>query len=119
WLFGLAAWVPLLYLSASLAIGLSHPLADRLLGRRARIPLTPARLSVGFIGLCAIWFGSGALPFSSAVVSAILLPASVGLWFWLDRTREGLALAALTALGGVAAEATLSHAGLFHHTHQD
>jgi hypothetical protein len=117
--FGVAWWVPLLYIGAALGIGLSHPLVDRLLGRRARPPLTPLRLAAGFVGLCAVWFGSGALPLSTGGVSAILGPVVLALWFFLDRTGQGLALALATALSGFAVEVTLSRAGLFHHTHQD
>src|SRR5262245_20711158 len=85
-------WVPFLYMGAALAIGLLHPVADKVLKCPARVPLTPKHLLAGFVGLCAIWFASGALPFASAVVAMILAPASVGLWFWLDRTWQGLVM---------------------------
>jgi len=112
-------WVPFLYAGASLAIGLSHPLADELLRRRALVPLTPKLLLGGFAGLCAIWFASGALPFASWVVALILAPVSLLLWRWLDRTWQGLVMAFATALGGCAVEVLLSRAGLFSHTHPD
>jgi hypothetical protein len=118
-MFGIAWWVPLLYTCASLAIGLSHPIADRLLGRRPRFPHTRARLAVGFFGLCAIWFASGALPFSTMVVSAFLAPAALALWWTLDRTWQGLLAAVATAIVGFAVEVVLSRAGFFHHTHPD
>jgi hypothetical protein len=117
--FGVPWWVPLLYTGAALSIGLSTPIADGLLGRRARFPDTPARLGAGFVGLCAVWFASGALPLGSAVVAGILAAASLGMWWGLDRTWQGLAEAAATAVGGCAVEVTLSRAGLFQHTHQD
>jgi hypothetical protein len=117
--FGVAWWVPLLYTGAALGIGLSHPLADRLRSRRSLAPLTPVRLAAGFVGLCAVWFGSGALPLSTTAVSSILAPVALALWFFLDRTGPGLALSFVTALFGFAVEVTLSRAGLFHHTHQD
>lgn len=112
-------WVPLLYTGASLAIGLSHPVMDPLLGRAQPPPLTPARLAAGFVGLCAVWFASGAIHLPSAIVAAILAPASLALWWWLDRTGQGLAQAAATAVGGCAVEIVLSRAGVFSHTHQD
>ncbi|MFT3765402.1 MAG: hypothetical protein QM820_07805 [Minicystis sp.] len=112
-------WVPLLYLGASLAIGLSHPAADGMLGRPAPPLLTRGRLAAGFLGFCAIWFASGALHFSSAIVAAILAPASLALWWWLDGTGQGLVQGATTALGGCAVEIGLSRVGLFSHTHQD
>ena len=111
-------WVPLLYTGAALSIGLSHPAADRLL-RRAPAPLTRPRLVAGFAAFCAVWFLSGALPFGSLVVAAILAPASLALWWWLDRTWQGLVQAALTAAGGCAVELTLTRAGLFAHNHPD
>jgi phosphatidylglycerophosphate synthase len=112
-------WVPLLYMGASLAIGLTHPMADALLHRPVREPLTVSRVAAGFAGFCAIWVASGALPLGSAAVAAILAPASLALWWWLDRTWQGLAQAAATAAGGCAVEVVLSRAGLFAHTHPD
>jgi hypothetical protein len=112
-------WVPFLYMGASLAIGLSHPVADAFLRRRARQPLTGARVAAGFAGFCAVWVASGAIPLGSAAVAAVLAPASLALWWWLDRTWQGLAQAAATAAGGCAVEVGLSRAGLFAHTHPD
>src|SRR5262245_1730237 len=83
-------WVPFLYASASLLIGLGHPLADELLRRPTRVALTRGRLLGGFAALCAIWFASGALPFASWVVALILTPVSLLVWCWLDRTWQGL-----------------------------
>ncbi len=111
-------WVPLLYAGAALAIGLTHPLADRRLGR---IPVLsgPPRRAAGFAGFCAVWVASGAIPLGSAAVAAILAPASLALWWWLDATWQGLVQAAATAAGGCAVERVLSQAGLFAHTHPD
>ena len=117
--FGVPWWVPLLYAGAALGIGLSTPIADALLGRQARFAETPARLGAGFVGLCAVWFASGALPLGSGAVAVILAAASVGIWWGLDRTWQGLVEAAGTALAGCAVEVTLSRAGLFEHRHQD
>src|SRR5580704_15914898 len=112
-------WVPLLYAGAALAIGLSHPAVDAALGRRPRLPLTGGRVAAGFGVFCAVWLASGALPFASSAVAAILAPASLALWWWLDRTWQGLAQAVTTAAGGCAVEVALSRAGLFSHTHPD
>jgi hypothetical protein len=115
---GIAWWVPLLYTGASLAIGLSHPQMDALLGK-PRVSLDRGRLLVGFVGLCAIWFASGAIHLDTLAVSAILAPASLALWFFLDRTWQGLAIAFGTAIMGCAIEVVLSGAGFFHHEHPD
>jgi hypothetical protein len=112
-------WVPLLYMGAALAIGLSHPLGDAPFGRRPRLPLTRGRVAAGFAGFCAVWLASGALPFSSAIVCAVLAPASLALWWWLDRSWQGLLQAAATVACGCAVEIVLSRAGLFSHTHPD
>jgi hypothetical protein len=117
--FGVPPWVPFLYIGAALAIGLIIPAGDRLLGRRARFPHTPARLVMGFVGLCAVWFLSGALPFGTAEVSVLLAAASLGMWWALERTWQGLVAAGAAALGGCATEVLLSRAGLFRHTHPD
>jgi hypothetical protein len=116
---GVPAWVPFLYMGAALSIGLLHPVGDRLLHRRPRFPHTPARLAIGFLGLCAIWFLSGALPFDTLTVSALLATAGVAMWWWLDRTWQGLLAAAATALGGCLTEVVLSRSGAFRHTHPD
>ena len=112
-------WVPIVYISASLSIGLTHPMADKLLRRRTPAQLTGARVAAGFVGFCAIWFASGAIPLGSGAVALLLAPASLALWWWLDRTVQGLAMAAGTAAGGVAVEVVLTRAGLFAHTHPD
>jgi len=116
---GIAWWVPLLYGTAAPAIGLSHPLADRWLGRQARVPHTRVRLILGFSGFCAIWFATGALPYSSTIVAAILAPISLAIWFLFDRTWQGVVLAIATAVFGFGFEAILSRLGLFRHTHPD
>jgi Insulin-induced protein (INSIG) len=118
-ILGLDWWVPLVYIGAAVGIGLSHPWLDRMLGRRSRWPHTRARLAVGLAGVCAIWLASGAIPLDSVSVTAILAPASLALWWALDRTWQGLIMACGTALSGVLVELTLTGAGLFHHNHRD
>jgi hypothetical protein len=112
-------WVPLLYTGAALVIGLSHPAMDPLLRRGPPPPLSRRRVALGFAGFCAVWLASGALPLPSPAVAAILAPASLALWWWLDRSGPGLLQAAATAAGGCAVEIVLSRAGLFSHTHPD
>jgi hypothetical protein len=112
-------WVPLLYANAAIAIGLSHPIVDRVLRPNAPVVVTPSRLLAGFVGFCAVWFASGAIHLSSAAVAGILAPVSIALWWGLDRTWQGASQALATAVGGVLVEITLSRAGLFAHTHPD
>jgi hypothetical protein len=112
-------WVPLLYTGACLAIGLSHPAVDAILRPRPSALRSRARVAAGFAGFCAVWIASGALPLGTAAVAAILAPASLALWWWLDGTWQGLAQAAGTALVGVAVEVAISSHGLFAYTHPD
>lgn len=116
---GFPLWVPLLYAAAALAIGLSHPLLDRALGRPARPPLSFARVAAGLAALCVIWFCTGALPFGSLGTTLIVGPAALAVFGVLDRTRAGLLLAASTAVTSVGVEVLLSQLGLFAHTHRD
>jgi hypothetical protein len=117
--FGVPPWVPFLYMGAAMAIGLGVPVFDDVLGRPARFPYTSARLVIGFVGLCTIWFLSGALPFDTRVTALLLAAASLGMWWGLDRTWQGLAVAGATAVGGCMMEVVLSEQGLFRHTHPD
>lgn len=116
---GIAWWVPLLYTGASLAIGLTHPAGDAILRRKARFAHTPLRLAIGFFGLCAVWFASGALPFSSPMIGVALAAMSIGLFAGLDRTWQGALQALFTALMGCGVEIVLSHLGAFSYRRPD
>lgn len=107
---GLAWWVPLMFGGACAAIGLSHRLVDRLLGRAVRP--SAARVAVGMALVLALWATSGVVkPADTAL--GILAPTSVAMWLALDCTLVGLALAIATAAAGVAVEATLASLGVF------
>jgi hypothetical protein len=112
-LWGQAWWVPLLYAGAALSIGLSHPAMDRLLGRRTTRGRSTVALVVGIAGMGAVWAGSGFLKDFPLMAGAVLAPAALALWWWLDGTWQGLVLAASTALGGAVVEYSLIQAGLF------
>jgi len=116
---GVPLWVPGLYASSALAIGLSHPLLDRSLGRAERVPLTPFRVAFGLVALCGIWFATGALPFDSLTTTLLLSPVSLAVVYAFDRTWVGVLLAIATAVTAVGVEILLSHLGLFRHTHGD
>jgi hypothetical protein len=113
---GLAWWVPLLFAGAALGIGLSHTTADRVLGRAPRPD--PIHVVAGMVMLLALWAASGVVkPARSAL--AVLVPASLALWWWLDGSAAGLALAAATAACGVVVEATLVSLGAFSYVAPD
>jgi hypothetical protein len=116
---GIAWWTPVLYAGAALAIGISHSSVDRWIGRAGARRLSPLRLGSGMLCFLAIWYATGALRLTSALVAALLAPACLAVWWLFDATRGGLALALATALAGVGVEATLVRFGLFRHTHPD
>ena len=114
--WGLPFWVPLLFGAASLAVGLSHPAFDKILG--------PDRLRPGAQGLGRVVFGllifigaytlSGYLPDSYGWHNDLLLALiAMATWALLDWTWQGLVLGVLTAVSGAAAEMILVHLGVF------
>jgi hypothetical protein len=107
---GLAWWVPLMFGGACVAIGLSHRLVDRLLGRDVRP--SAARVAAGMVLVLALWATSGVVK-PAGMALGILAPASLAMWLALDGTSVGLALAIATAAAGVAVEATLVSLGVF------
>ena len=107
---GVAWWVPLLFAGAGLAIGVSHTRIDILLGREIRPPTS--RVVAGMAVLLALWATSGFIKPAPRALW-ILAPASVIVWWLLDRSIVGLALALATAASGVVVEATLVSAGAF------
>ncbi len=115
YILGLPWWVPLLFGSAALSIGATHPSIDRHLGA------SPERAGsrgwkgvfagmVGFIGLYVI---SGMLPSPGGVSDVLLAAGAIAMWAALDRTWQGALLAASTALSGTAFEMFLVSNGVF------
>ncbi len=117
--FGLAWWVPLLYLGAAVGIGVSHPSTDAVLGRSTKRGQSSRDVMLGMLAMATIWASSGLLKDTPLLASAILGPASLLLWWLMDRTWQGAVLAASTAMAGWIIEYTLTTAGLFHHTAPD
>jgi hypothetical protein len=107
---GVAWWTPLLFATASAAIGLSHTLIDLLLDRAVRP--TTTTVVAGMVILVVLWATSGLVkPAHTALW--ILAPASIATWWFLDGSVVGLVLAFATAASGVAVEATLVSGGVF------
>jgi hypothetical protein len=117
-ILGLAWWVPLLYATAGLGIGLSHPSIDARVARPQR-EITPENVLFGLVGLAVVWVSSGYLPMKDAVRSLVLGPLALGVWFVCDRTRYGLVLALATAIVGCLVELTLLSLGAFRYAHPD
>ncbi len=107
---GVAWWVPLMFGGAALAIGYAHTIVDLVVGRHV-VP-DVRRVTVGIALLLALWVTSGLVK-PAPVALWIVAPASIAMWWFLDRTPVGLVLALATASCGVAVEATLVSAGAF------
>ncbi|MCE9624099.1 MAG: hypothetical protein K8R69_01400, partial [Deltaproteobacteria bacterium] len=97
YLWRLPFWVPILFGCAGLAIGLSHPQMDRLLGAPSQ---RPGSRSLGLVvfGIAA-FLGIYAMTAYAPLVSGgsldVLIAVSALLvWAFLDRTWQGLLLAA-------------------------
>ncbi len=111
-LAGQAVWVPPLFASAGVMMGLARPIAERLTGRLAPAP------SWGVVALAMASFMlayalSGWLdlrPWTCTLVLAALFAAA---WRCCDGSRLGLVLAAMTAVVGTAVETLLVAVGGF------
>lgn len=118
WIFMMAWWVPLLFGSAGVSVGLSHLHLDLHLKRK---PYTGTwlQVTVGILAFGAIYFASGFLPASNLEKFVVLGLASVGLWYVFDRTWQGFLQAIPTALVGCTIEILLIHFGKFYYNNPD
>jgi hypothetical protein len=111
-MFGQAWWVPPLFASAGVAIGLGRPIAERLAGRTGRLP-SRAAAALGMALFIVAYVSSGLLQALPAVCSALLAVLFILGWLRCDRSGLGLILAALTAVAGTAVEMLLVGVGAF------
>jgi hypothetical protein len=112
WHWLMARWVPLLFGGAGVAIGLVPAVADlAAYGRLARP--RPSLVLVGMLLFILAYALSGLLATAFAACTWVLGVIFALVWWMADGTRLGLALAVLTAVAGVTAEATLVHVGAF------
>lgn len=118
YVMGIPFWVPLLFASASLAVGLSHPWMDRWLGKAVDRPGTRG-MGIAIFGLLvfmAVYGLSGFLPWPTGGLSDLVLMFLATLvWIFLDRSWQGLILGAFTAIIGTAVEITLVHYHAFYY----
>lgn len=117
-LLGLAWWVPPLFGTAAVAIGLGRPLAERILGTISPAPRGGPVLFGMLLFVAAYVVSSIGPGGSTGRAAALVAIAAVG-WIACDRHATGLLHAALTAAGGVLVEAVLVRAGAFEHTRVD
>jgi len=111
-LFGQAWWVPPLFATAALAIGLGRPLVERVLGVHGSVPTASA--AAGGMALFVLAYAASGLVRGGPALRSILLAAMFVLaWLMWDRTGLGLVLAVLTAIIGTFVEITLVRTGTF------
>lgn len=115
--FGLPWWVPLLFGSAAVAIGCSHPLADPLLHNRRpprRIWISLAAL--GWLVLAYLVTGSFLDSLAKAGLLAVLY---FNFWLLSGGGWQNLVLSLVTAITGTLIEMILVAAGAFFYLHPD
>lgn len=111
-LAGQAWWVPPLFASAGVLIGLARPVAERLLDQRTAAP-SWAAVAAGMLLFMSAYALSGLLDHWPRACAALLATLFVAGWRWLDGSGLGLLLAALTAIGGTLVETALVGTGAF------
>lgn len=111
---GVAWWVPLLFGTASLAIGLSHPLVDPLLRHHRSPSLLNSIAELGWL-ILAYLISVGALdPFTKA---GLLLLIYLNFWMLSGRAWQNLVLSIVTAITGTLIEMILVALGAFEYLH--
>ena len=115
---GVAAWVPALFASAAVAIGLARPVWERVLRRRSPPP-SWAVTGAGMAAFIGSYLASGLIPFPWIGIAAVLGAVFAATWAACDRSSLGLFLAAGTAVIGTFVESTLVGAGAFWYVDPD
>ncbi len=111
---GVAWWVPLLFGTASLAIGLSHPLVDPLLRHHRSPSLLNSIPELGWL-ILAYLISVGALdPFTK---TGLLLLIYLNFWMLSGRAWQNLVLSIVTAITGTLVEMILVALGAFEYLH--
>jgi len=102
-------WVPLLFGSATVGIGLSHPW----LNFKKK---SPTQSAIGNLLFLLLYAASAFLPFKTGGWQDILMLAgTLILWLCLDPTWQGALLALATALIGTGVEIVLTHFQIFYY----
>lgn len=115
--FGVAWWVPLLFGSAAVAIGYSHPLVDPLIHN-----IRPPRrisTSVAELGWLVLAYLVAASPLGSLAKAGLLMLVYLNFWLLVGRGWQNLLLSLVTAITGTLVEMTLVAAGAFFYLQPD
>ena len=108
----MAWWVPLLFGSSVAIGGLVYARAwDALRGPKRFAAWW--RLGVAFAAFASSYYASAYWDASSEVKLAVFAAVAAGNWGLVDRTWQGVVLAAVTAVLGCTTEITLIHLGTF------
>src|SRR6266581_7725546 len=115
--FGVAWWVPLLFGSAAVAIGYSHPLIDPLIHNLRR----PRRLttSIAELAWLLLAYVIAASPISSLAKTVLLTLIYFNFWLLTGRGWQNLLLSLVTAITGTLVEMTLVATGAFSYLQPD
>lgn len=113
---GVPFWVPFLFGTATLAIGLSHPSLDVLLGAPRSRPGSESlgQVAYGMLAFLALYAVSGFLPFKTGGFNDLIMAlGALVVWLSFDRTWQGLLMGVFTACLGTLAEISLVKLGAF------
>ena len=113
-----AWWVPLLFTGAYGFGGFLYAVGHKKLGGPAEVP-SWARVCFGVAVFSALYAITAFLPASNVVKLALLLAGAIALWFYLDRSRQGIVLALFAAVSGPVTEFVLWKLGMFRHLKPD
>jgi hypothetical protein len=116
-LFGVAWWVPPLFGAATVSIGYSHILADRLLRhRRIRSPLLSGAGELLWLVLAYLLSASG---LETLAKVGLLLVIYLNFWVMVGGGWQNLLLALVTAITGTLIEMIEVASGAFAYLHPD
>jgi hypothetical protein len=116
-LLGLAWWVPLLFGTASVAVGYSHALVDPLLGQR-RVPRQFVLCMVDLMWVVLAYLVS-ATSVDSVGKVGLMTVIYLNFWFVTGRGWQNLVLSGVTAITGTLVEMMLVAGGAFSYLHPD
>ena len=107
--FGLPFWVPPLFGLAALSIATCH-----LLFNNKAIRPSHLKVSQGTLAFLLLYAASGFLPLETGGARDVVLAlGALGIWAWLERTWQGMAVGVAVGVIGSLFEIFLVHHGVF------